>query len=278
MDHCALRAYARIMRMHAGLAAMAVIATTLTACHEAALQPVELLPPEVCNWTTGQPISFSPPPDSWKRSRYQNGGAEGVDFVLAGSNGEQIYIAERFFLGRRDRCKNMKEILDNLENLDRKDFATAIQKARLYTSQPYSSEEERSIAFVNEFLSSASQAFRSGDKFLARADLLRALKRASTIHFTVEETVDKVLFTRERNGVYPALKVDEPVQIEVAGVRALAVSFTFNGHSLPMVGRRIYAVENNRMFEFGFQGLEENLPLFERIIESTTFPPGVCEH
>jgi hypothetical protein len=45
-----------------------------------------------------------------------------------------------------------------------------------------------------------------------------------------------------------------------------------------MIGRRVYTVKNNRMFEFGFQGLQENLPLFEEILESVSFPVGPCEH
>jgi hypothetical protein len=32
------------------------------------------------------------------------------------------------------------------------------------------------------------------------------------------------------------------------------------------------------MFEIGFQGLKENLPLFESVLASITFPPGGCEH
>jgi hypothetical protein len=76
----------------------------LAVCNETTpKQESILLPPaEVFTWTGDQPISFSPPPEGWKSSRYQNGGSEGVDFVLAGSGGEQILIAERFFLGKRD--------------------------------------------------------------------------------------------------------------------------------------------------------------------------------
>ena len=51
----------------------------------------------------------------------------------------------------------------------------------------------------------------------ARVELERALDQAATIRFTVEETVDEVLFTRERNPVYPTLQVDEPASGEVAG-------------------------------------------------------------
>lgn len=239
---------------------------------------VELSPPETFNWTTGQPISFSPPPDTWNRSRYQNGGAEGADFVLAGSKGEQIYVAERFFLGRRDRCGRMKEILEGLDGYSRSGFIRTIGRARLDQYDTYNPNEKRMAETVNYTLERATEAFLNGDTVIARVELERALEQAGTILYTVEETVDEVLFTKKRNPVYPSLQVDEPVAGELNGDPALVVKFTFNGHGTPMVGRRVYVAKNNRMFEFGFQGHPTNLRVFEAILDTVTFPPGTCEH
>ena len=269
------------MRLLGGPATALIFLMILTGCQDTAPQDAEpaLPPPELFTWTTGQPISFSPPPDTWNRSRYQNGGAEGADYVLAGSRGEQIFVAERFFLGRRDRCAKLKEILEKMQDYDRSSFVRAIGEARFSDREPwYNGHEKRTVKAVNKTLERASAAFLRGDIDTVRLDLEWALEQAATIHYTVEETVDEVLFTRERNPVYPALRVDEPVQGEVAGERALVVAFTFQGHGSPMVGRRVYVVKNNRLFEFGFQGLEQNLALFEKVLDSVTFPPGVCEH
>jgi len=272
------------MRRLRGPATALIFLMVLTGCQDTtrqdaeSRQTVELPPPEVFIWTTGQPISFSPPPEKWNRSRYQNGGAEGADYVLAGSKGEQIFVAERFFLGRRDRCATLKEILENMQNYDRTGFRRAIGKARLHDRDPFNDHERHTVEVVNDILDRAAKAFSPAETTTARLDLEWALEQAVTIRYAVEETVDEILFTRERNPVYPELKVNEPVPGEEAGERALVVGFTFQGHGTPMVGRRVYLVKNNRMFEFGFQGLQGNLALFEKVLESVTFPQGVCEH
>lgn len=271
------------LRLLRGPATALIFCMALAGCQDTtpqdvAGQDVPLPPPEVFTWTTGQPISFSPPPDTWNPSRYQNGGAEGVSYVLAGSKGEQILVAERFNLGRRDRCAKLKEILENMQDYDRSSFFRAIGEARLYDGEPYNAHEKRTVKAVNGTLERATEAYVRADTTTARLELEWALEQAVTIRHTVEETVAEVLFTREKNSVYPGLQVDEPVSGEVAGERALVVNFTFQGHGTPMVGRRVYVVKNNRMFEFGFQGLQGNLALFEKVLDSVIFPPGVCEH
>jgi hypothetical protein len=255
-----------------------MLAVFLAGCRETPPNEVQLPPPELFTWTTGQPISFSPPLETWNRSRYQNGGAEGAEFVLAGSKGEQIYVAERFFLGKRDRCAKIREILEKLDTLDRSGFNRAVGEARHYERDAFNPRQEQAIESINFALERAAEAFARGNEITAGLELERALDLAAGIRFSVEETVDEVLFTRERNPVYPALQVDQPVPGELAGEPALIVNFTFKGHGTPMVGRRVYVVKNNRMFELGFQGLPENLELFERILDSVSFPPGTCEH
>ncbi|MGA1824214.1 MAG: hypothetical protein ACMUIP_06065 [bacterium] len=253
------------------LIAMVALIVLLSGCEK-------LGQPETFVWTGGQPISFCQPPEGWERSRYQNGGAEGVDFVKKGSIGEQIYIAERFFLSRRDRCAQIKELLHELDNYNRNDFVRAITRARLYAREPINAEEERIIPIVNAALNRAQQAFFESDLITARLEIEQALEQAGMIHFTIDETVDRVLFTAEKNKVYPDLKVQEPVPGILADLPTVSVDFTFKAHGSVLIGRRIYLVKNNRMFEFGYQGLKKNLPLFERILESVSFPPGICVH
>ena len=71
---------------------------------------------------------------------------------------------------------------------------------------------------------------------------------------------------------------DFTVDDMVAGEPAVRVDFTFDSHGIPFVGRRIYVVHNNRMFEIGLQGRETTLPLFQAVLDSITFPAGPCEH
>lgn len=275
-----MRAYVPSMRTIQGVATTGflVLALFTAGCGEPSPEPVTLLPPETFTWTGGQPISFSPPPEEWKRSRYQNGGTEGVDFVLAGSGGEQILIAERFFLGKRDRCSAIGELLDNLGDFNTRSFSEALQKGKRFEDSAASVQDERLTPDINDTLNRAKDHFRAGDMALVQVELNRALELSGEIRYTLAETVDQVLFTAKGNTVYPKLQVDAPVDDKVAGEPAARVDFTFDSHGVPFVGRRIYVVNNNRMFEIGLQGRETTVPLFEAVLNSITFPPGPCEH
>jgi hypothetical protein len=245
---------------------------------EPAQEPVELLAPETFTWTGQQPVSFSPPGEGWRSSRYQNGGTEGVDFVKTGSIGEQIYVAEHFFLGRRDRCSQIAELLRTLEGYEPHAFDGAARKAKLYVPDETDPVKRGNILRANEALDAARESFRSGDLFFARVELERALEHARCISYTIDETVDRVLFTKARNPVYPSLEVEPPEDSTLAGLSAVMVRFTFEAHGESLLGRRVYVVANNRLFAFGYQGLPENLPLFEQVLETVSFPSGPCAH
>jgi len=256
------------------IGASLALALALTGCGDTVPPP----PPETFTWSGGQPISFSPPPGGWERSRYQNGGTEGVSFTRTGSGGEQIFVAEQLFLGRRDRCLQIQEVLRELYDYNKTTFGRAMLDARLYAKEPFSADEERVIEVVNQTLDRAREAYLDDDMVDARNELSRALEQAGEVRFSIDETVDRVLFTAEKNQVYPALQVGEPRAAEVAGERAVLVDFVFEPRGERFVGRRVYVIRNNRMFELGYQGLEENLPLFGRIVDSVAFPTGRCEH
>lgn len=233
---------------------------------------------ETFTWTGDQPISFATPPEGWSRSRYQNGGAEGVDFVLAGSGGEQIYVAERFYLGKRDHCARLQAMLAELENYDHQGFIEAINEIRFHERKPLNETERRAAQLGNAALDRAERAFGDESRLFTQTELKLAYEQARKIRYSIDDAVGRVLFTAERNPVYPKLVVEEPLRQELAGRTAIVVHFTFEGHGVPMIGRRAYMVVNNRLFEFGFQGREANLLLFERLLESVEFPPGPCKH
>ena len=239
---------------------------------------VNLLQPETFTWTGDQPISFSPPPSEWKRSRYQNGGTEGVDFVLSGSGAEQILIAERFFLGNRDRCIAIQELQEGMAGFNRRTFSKALQKGKRYKEPAPNAQDEKLTPLINDALDSAMDHYQAGDMALVQVELNRALEQSEEIRYTLDETVDQVLFTAKGNSVYPKLQVDAPEEGELDGKPTVSVHFTFDSHGVPFVGRRIYTIHNNRMFEIGFQGRESTLPLFDAVLNSITFPAGPCEH
>jgi hypothetical protein len=226
----------------------------------------------------GQPISFSPPPPGWERKRSQPGGREGVEFIKAGSVGEVIGVEEAFFLGNRDRCDRLKELMRDLDNLDSRKLALAIQKARLYARPALNSKEEQWAEAANDSLDRARAELREGDSMLARDEIATAYEQAGMIRYSIDEVVDRVLYDPKGLPPYISVEIGEPTSGELAGEPAVAVSYIMKYSGRTYEGRQIYVVKNNRLFVIRFQGLAENVPLFERIVRTVSFPAGECEH
>lgn len=66
--------------------------------------------------------------------------------------------------------------------------------------------------------------------------------------------------------------VADAVPDTVAGLPVYRVDFTLNTPERQLVGCEVYFLDDNHLFEAGFLGLAENLPLFERVIDTITFP------
>lgn len=254
------------------------IALLAAACSPAPEEPPPLPPPEVFTWG-GQPISFSPPPAGWERQKAQQGGLQGVRFIKSRSVGEEIKVAEHYSLDQRDRCARLQALLRDLDNLDARGFALALQRAKLYASPPLNAREERLAEEANERLDRAREAFRMGEPGEARQAISSALERAVRIRYTLAEVVDRVMLSAERfEGLPGTFEINEPAPAEVAGEPAVGVGYTLHYGGRTYRGREVYVLKNNRLFVASFQGLEENLPLFERILETISFPPGQCVH
>ena len=58
----------------------------------------------------------------------------------------------------------------------------------------------------------------------------------------------------------------------VAGLPAYRLEFTLNAPERTLVGREYYFMKNNYLFEAAYLGLPVNLELFERIVETISFP------
>lgn len=66
----------------------------------------------------------------------------------------------------------------------------------------------------------------------------------------------------------------------LAGEASVSVDFTLDSTNRGILyhGRQVYVAKNNRLFLTSFLGLAENLPLFEQLLETVSFPPGQCAH
>ena len=237
----------------------------------------ELRPAETFDWS-GQPIAFALPPLGWERQRSQPGGREGVRFIKAGSVGEEVRVQERLSVADRDRCGRLRELLREFEKMDRRTFEKALQRARLYANPPINDEEEWFAEEANLILDEARTAFRANDPVGVRSSIEQVLKLAGRIRYSLDEVVDEVRFSGEGFPPEVRAEVGESSPAELAGEPAMRLDYALHYNKRDYSGRELYVVNNNHLFVVGYQGLAENLPMFERILATVSFPEGECRH
>ena len=266
--------------MRPALALVVAVGLVTTACGGSdapETEPPPLPPAEVFAWG-GQPISFSPPPEDWRREKEQSGGLRGARFVLAGSVGERIHIAEHYALDERDHCARLAALASDHERLDDNAFRNDLLRARPYVPEPINGWEGRYASDVNSSLDSAFQARMQRDPAMTRHWLDRAREEAAQIRYTLDDVVERVTFTAPASPSGSTFEVGERRSASVAGEPAYALNYVMKLRGRTYLGREYYVLKNNRLFVASFQGLANNLALFESIVESITFPPGACDH
>lgn len=242
--------------------------------------PVErppLPPAEVFSWG-GQPISFSPPSEGWRREKEQSGGLRGARFVLAGSVGERIHVAEHYQLDDRDHCVRLAALASDFQDMDDQTFRNELLRARPYAEEPINWSEAQYASEVNESLDSAFQARMQKDSTNVRYWLDRAREEAVRVRYALDEAVERVVFTTEGFPPGPTFEVGEIEATSVGGEPAFVLDYGMFHRGRDYVGREYYVLKNNRLFVASFQGLAENLDLFEDVVDSITFPQGDCDH
>lgn len=236
-------------------------------------------PVEVFVWND-QPVEFSIPPADWVSEREQSGGLMGVRYVKRKSVGERIHVAEYTSVGKKDRCKKLEDLMRDLDELNSRDFSSRLQRARPYAQHPINASEKQAAKRANERLDDARDAYRSGDLDEVRDRISAAIWDLKWVDYPLDDVVGLALFTGEGYEQFGKVAVLEPVRGEVAGEPSLSLDYSFvaHGSGRNYHGREIYVEHNNRLFVASFQGLEENLSLFDALVASINFPPGSCEH
>ncbi|MDJ0905266.1 MAG: hypothetical protein QNI96_04545 [Woeseiaceae bacterium] len=264
-----------------GRAAIAAIALAMSACGGSDSSgdgaTFDLLPPEQFVWGS-QPISVSPPPEGWRRDKAQQGGLEGVRFIKSRSVGEEIRIAEHYALDRRSRCTQLMELMADLENLSDQEFAVRLQRARFYVPEPINAGEKRWADYANESLDRARDAHRNDNLGGVRAAITDAFEQGGRIQYSLDEVVDRVMFHESQYDSFGQVVAHLPQDGMIGGEPSVSVDYTLDSteRDIKYYGRQAYVLKNNRLFVFTFHGLPENLPLFDQILETVTFPPSQC--
>ena len=195
------------------------------------------------------------------------------------SVGERIRVAESYGLGKRDRCAELLEMRDRLEDYDPRAFRKAMQDARPYIPEPIDDRETRLMNAVGGNLDRVQDAYRMGDFQIARQEIDDALENLGRIRYPLDSVVSQVMYTGKKARNQPGIiEVGETFTGELAGEPTVGIDYTLQYSGRVYHGREIYLVKNNRLFVASFQGLEENLPLFDRLVETIDFPSGPCTH
>lgn len=104
----------------------------------------------------------------------------------------------------------------------------------------------------------------------------RAVREEPYWPYSIDDVVEETSFSTEGWPVHPdSFIVSEMQSDSIAGIPAYRLDFIFNlpdRGGLQLVGREYYFVKDNHLFEAAYMGLPVNLPLFERIVETITFP------
>jgi hypothetical protein len=102
----------------------------------------------------------------------------------------------------------------------------------------------------------------------------RSARENHARRYRLEDVVEEALFSPEGWPV-PAdsFVVSDAVPDTLAGIPVYRLEFTLNAPERQLVGCEYYMLKNNHLFKAAYLGLPENLPLFERVAETISFPP-----
>jgi len=240
----------------------------------------DLPAPERFDWGGGQPIRFSPAPQSWRREKTTSGGLLGLRFVKSGSVGEGITMAEAFRFGEHDRCAEIDEMLVRCNDIAWRELSDMVRKSRANVWDPLSDHEKYMGDQINAAMDRGVDAARNGRGHSVCRELETAREQASRVVFTLDDVGEDELVVFRTGGLVPgnAFTLVGRSRTRVAGEPAARRDYTFEHRGHLFIGRELFVMHNNRLFVAHFHGLEENLPLFEGMIDSIVFPAGECRH
>jgi len=260
-------------------ACIGVCVTVIFGC--GAAEDAEDLPaPERFDWGGGQPVRFSPAPADWRREKTTSGGLLGLRFVKKGSVGEGITMAEVDRFGEHDRCAEIDQMLAVCDDLSWRELTDLVRRSRVNVWNPVSEHEAYMGEQVNSAMDRAVSAARNGESRVVCRELETAREQAGRIVFRLDDVdEDELVVFRTGDRVSDqAFTLVGRSRTGVAGEPAFRRDYTFEHRGHLFIGRELFVMHNNRLFAAHFHGLEENLPLFEGMIDSIVFPAGECRH
>lgn len=246
---------------------MVLAACTIAGCRSE--EPLETR--EVFHWTS-QAVSFSPPPAGWRREGELSGGVRGVRFVKEHSVGEAITVGEFHRIAERDRTAAIRELIDGFEKADRRSFLRDSQLAQSRTDDLFTAHERRVAEEVNAALERSRSFYLNDDMKMARGELENALASARRFRLTLDDMLEKVALEPLRRQEPERFTSFVRQELQVGGERAVSFAWSVEHSGRRYARREVFVVHRNHFYVTRFIGLEETVPLFDRVTASIEFP------
>jgi hypothetical protein len=261
-------------------AVFALAALALTGCAKQKAQLVEALAPsETFDWCDA-PVTFRPPQSPWTPDGFGDGGLKGIWYVKKGSVGEAITVAEHRLIAERDQRKPLRELLDELPRLDQHEIPRKLSLARWRTdlNDPLSRAEGDAATSGNEAIDRALNAHFDNRPDDVRWEIDTAMRIADRTHLTLDDVLARVEFRPEQRNDPKRYTITGRKVFEVAGEKAVSIDYTIDLPEGRRWNREVYVMHDNHLFVARFIGLEQNLPLFDRVVATLSFdaPPQVA--
>jgi len=236
----------------------------------------KLEPEETFEWC-GQPVAFHPPPSPWNREGFGDGGLSGVWFVKKGGKGEAITVAEHRLIAERDQRIVLRKLIDELPRLAYSEVSREVSIARWRTDQPMGRAYEDAAAAGNEAIDRAMTAHFDHRPDDVRWELGSALTIADHTRLTLTDVLDQIEFRPEKMREPQIYKVTGRGTLTVAGEPAVSVDYTVDTFGGLRVAREVYVLHDNHLFAVRLIGLEGDLPLFDQVVASLSFPAATSK-
>jgi hypothetical protein len=247
-------------------ASLAALAIGGLGCARGSVAPLETF-----HWCA-QPIVFSPPPDRWYREATNGSGLLGVRFVLKRGLGECITVVAYQDIAERDRRGAIEQLIERRHDLSRAEFLREVARARARADDPITDRESEASSAINAALDRALTDYLADAPALVRSDLEDALRAASGYELALGDVLPRIRFRPERMREPERWRVGYERDTTLAGRPSFAIDGTLLILDRPFLFREVYWVANRCAFKAVYQGTPRNLPAFDRLVDSISFP------
>ena len=244
-------------------------------------------PQEQLSWRGNKSVTFLRPPDNWIPARHNERGLEGFIYTKQGAP-EYIHVSEYVRVVKRRKCGRFTSIIVDLNNppadhIARQRLIARISAASLHPGAAINEVEEGWLIKIQTIKHKAISAVLNDNLPAAVKLLQEAADYEAQIHHSLEDWFEDIRFkVSQRNRDLMNFKLLNPESMKIADLDALTLTYSFDDQAHfsstgRIVGQEVYFMQNGRLIVAGFQGLEKNRILFERILQSIVFVDKGCK-